>query len=241
MTAPSRLSLKTCYSNAWKSFAKWWIPICLLAGVLMVFQLGPKQLAKVESVKMRQTLDRILSAYEQNDLVQMEEIAIELNEALLAYTEKLMRVVVYVAPIAAVLAVLLICTSLMAVEDRRTKYAPRQIILVSIVHLILAVAKMLLLFIVFPLGLFIYVKLFFVSLLMLDEETSPSDAIKGSWKMTSGHFWPLLGMVGINGIYQFALAPTIVGLIPATGFASTARAAAYSALRESGATSQENV
>lgn len=231
MMNPSRLSLKACYSKAWKSFAKWWLPICLLAGVLMLFQLGPKQLAKVESVKMRQTFDRILSAYEQNDLEEMEEIALELNKTLLAYAEKLIRITLYVAPIAAVLAVLLICTSLMAVKDRRTKYAPRKIILTSVVHLILAFTKMLLLFIVFPLGLFIYVKLFFVSLLMLDEGTSPSDAIKGSWKMTSGHFWPLFGMVAINGTYQLALAPTIIGLIPATGFASTARAAAFSALR----------
>ncbi len=233
-TQQSRFTLKSCYSNAWKAFAKWWIPLCLLAGILMLFELGPRQLAKAESSAMGQTLAQIMTAVEQDDLAQAETLIYELNETMLAYAEKLMVFMLYAAPFVALLAVLLTCTSLMAVKDRRDKYSPGRIIGVSLMHMVLAFAKVLLIFLLLPLGLFIYVKLFFVSLLMLDEGRSPAEAIKGSWRMTDGNFWPLLGMVAINGTLQLAMIPTVIGLVPATGFANTARAAAYSMLRKTG-------
>ncbi len=236
-----RFTLRACYSNAWKAFAKWWLPLCLLAGILMLLQIGPKQLAKVESSAMGQTLAQIVTALEQDTLDQAETLVYELNETMLAYAEKLMVFMLYAAPFVALIAVFLICTSLMAVKDRRTRYSPWRIVLVSLMHMILAFVKVLLLFLLLPLGLFIYVKLFFVSLLMLEKGHSPAEAIKESWHMTDGNFWPLLGMVAINGTFQLAMAPTIIGLVPATGFANTARAAAYSMLHESLATSQANV
>jgi len=229
-----RFTLKACYSTAWKAFAKWWFPLCLLAGILMVLELGPKQLAKAESSAMGQTLAQIMAAVEQEDLDQAEILIYELNVTMLAYAEKLTVFMLYAAPFVALVAVLLICTSLMAVKDRRGKYSPGRIIGVSLMHMVLAFAKVLLLFLLLPLGLFIYVKLFFVSLLMLEEGHSPAKAIKGSWRMTNGNFWPLLGMIAINGTLQFAMVPTIIGLVPATGFANTARAAAYSMLRKAG-------
>jgi len=240
-TQQPRFSLKACYSKAWKAFAKWWIPICLFAGVLMVFQLGSRKLAKAESSAMGQTLAQIVTAVEQDDLDQAEILVYELNETMLAYAKKLMVSMLYAAPFVALVAVLLICTSLMAVKDRRSRYPPKRIINVSLMHMVLAFVKVLLIFLLLPLGLFIYVKLFFVSLLMLEEGHSPAKAITESWHMTDGNFWPLLGMVAINGTFQLAMAPTIIGLVPATGFANTARAAAYSMLHESLATSQANV
>jgi hypothetical protein len=229
--AQPEFSIKACYAKAWKSFAKWWIPICLLAAALMAFQLGPRQLAKAESTAMSQTLTKVLDAFEQNDFDQMEELAIELNEAAMAYAKKLMTVMLYAAPVVTILSILLLCTSMMAVKNQRTRYSPGSVIFVAFVNFIVAFVKVLLIFLFFPLGFYIYIKLFFVSLLMLEEQQRPMEAIRESWKLTAGHFWPLFGMVAINGTLQFAMVPTIIGLIPASGFANTARAAAFTMLR----------
>ena len=232
MIKPNRLSLKACYTQAWKAFAKWWIPICLLAGVLIVFQLGPQQLAKAESSALSQTIEQIVWAFEQNDLEQVETLVIEFEESTWIYAGKVMAFMLYALPFAAILSILLLCISIMAVKNHRTRYPLRRILLIAAVNLVLAVIKMLLLFLFLPLGFFIYIKLYFVSLLMLEEDYSPSKALQESWHMTTGNFGPLFGMVAINGALQLALTPTLVGLVPATGFATTARAAAYSSLHK---------
>ncbi len=231
MMKPPRLSLKTCYTKAWKAFAKWWIPICLIASVLMVFQLGPKQLAKAESSAVGQILEQIVAAFEQNDLDRIEDLVAELNETTWAYAEKVMLFALYALPFAALLSILLLSTSVMAVKNQRTRYPPGRIVVIALVNMVIAFAKLLLIFLLFPLGFFLYIKLYFVTLLMLEEALSPGKAIEKSWKMTSGNFWPLFGMAAINGTLQLAMAPTLIGLVPAIGFANTSRAAAYSILR----------
>jgi hypothetical protein len=162
---------------------------------------------------------------------EVEQRALELVDAYLVYSKKLIRVMLYAAPLVALLTILLLGASVMAVKDQRTNYSPGHIIVVAFMNLVITTFKILFLFLFLPLGLFIYIKLYFVSLLMLEERKGPADAIRDSWKMTSGHFWPLLGMATINGIFQMVMVPTIIGLVPATGFATTARTAAFALLR----------
>ena len=233
MNEANPLSLKPCYSKAWKSFAKWWIPICLVSGGLMVFNLIPKQLAKAESSAVSQSIAEIMAATGQNDPNQVEMLATQLIETMTAYASKLLILSLYAAPFAALLTVLLYCIALMAVKDRRTRYSPKNIAVVTLFQFAIAFVKILLLFLLLPLGVFIYVKLFFVSLLMLEDGKTPAAAIRESWNMTAGNFGPLLGMIAINSTLQMALIPTVLGVIPATGFANTARAAAFSMLRRS--------
>jgi len=57
------------------------------------------------------------------------------------------------------------------------------------------------------------------------------EAIRRSWVMTQGNFWNLLALFIINATCQFMAAPTVIGLIPVTGFVNTARAAAYQMLK----------
>jgi hypothetical protein len=198
----------------------------------MVFQLGPKQLAKAESTAMSKTVVKILTAVENGDVGQLEELAVELNEALMAYARKVVTFMLYAAPVVAIVSILLLCISMMAVKNQRTRYSSGWVAFTAFVNLLLAFAKVLLIFLLFPLGYYIYIKLFFVSILMLEDQRRPMNAIRESWRMTGGHFWPLFGMVVINGTLQFAMVPTIIGLIPASGFSTTARAAAYSMLRK---------
>ena len=224
---PQPLSLRQCYSVAGASFAKWWIPICLLSATLMGVELVPKQLAKVEMAALSQTVHHAVDGFQQGDPAQLEALSLELTEALSAFAQKMLIFSLYAAPFLAILGVLLICTSLMAVKNQRKKYSIRRVVAVAGVHLALALIKVLLIFLLPPVGLFVYVKLSFVSLLMLEKNDAPREAIKQSWAMTRGNVGALFGMVLINGTIQLAMIPTIVGLIPATGFTNTARSAAF--------------
>ena len=231
LPAHPTFSLMACYAKAWKAFAKWWIPICLIAGGLMVFELGPKHLAKAESSAISQSVAKVATAIEQDDWVRVEELAAELNETLLAYAKTVATFTLYATPVVAVLTVVLLCTSIMAVKDRRIRYYPWRILFVACVNVLMAVVKILLLFLFLPLGVYLYIKLYFVSLAMVEDQKNLSAAIRQSWHLSTGHFWPLLGMVTLNSVLQFAMVPTLIGLIPASGFATTSRAAAYAMLR----------
>ena len=231
-TEHSSFNLKTCYSKAWKSFSKWWIPICLLAGILIVFQLGPKQLAKAESSTISQMFTETIAAYEQGNMDEFEQRAVELIEAYQVYSKKLIRFTLYATPIVALLTILLLCASVMAIKDQRASFSPRHIIVVAFMNMIITTFKVLFIILFLPLGIYIYIKLYFVSLFMLEENKDPMTAMRESWKMTDGHFWPLFGMVTINTTLQVAMTPTIIGLVPATGFVITARTAAFSILRK---------
>jgi uncharacterized membrane protein len=240
MNAPQTLSIKSCYSKAWASFAKWWVPICVIAGILMVFQWIPKQLAKTESTAMYESLSNITVAFEQGDYSQLEVLTEQLTVTWKDYARRVLVFSLYATPFALLLTVMLIAISLMAARNQRIKFSVGRLASVSLAHLVFAFVKMLLMFLLLPLGLFVYVKLYFVSLLMLEEGATPVAAAKESWRMTAGNFWPLFGLVALNSLLQLALIPTVIGLIPATGFASTARAAAFTILRGNLATTPPN-
>jgi hypothetical protein len=241
MNAPQTLSIKSCYSKAWTSFAKWWIPICVIAGFLMVFQWIPKQLAKTESTAMHQSLSNISAAFDQGDYSQLEALTEQLTATWMDYTQRVLVFSLYATPFALLLTVLLIATSLMAARNQRIKFSAVRIAIVSLAHLGFALVKILLIFLLFPLGLFVYVKLFFVSLLMLEEGAMPLAAAKESWRMTDGNFWSLFSLAALNSLLQFALLPTVIGLIPATGFVNTARAEAFTILRGNLASTTERI
>ncbi|MCF7817754.1 MAG: hypothetical protein K9M54_07715 [Kiritimatiellales bacterium] len=225
------LSIKACYSKAWKAFAKWWIPICLIAGFLMAFEWIPKQFVTPDSQSLNQRVTEIVETYNQGDMDRLEVMVTELNEDLMAYAKKMVIFSLYIAPFALVFTILLLATSLMAVKNQHIRYAPKRMVVVALTHLVIAFVKVLLIFLILPLGMYVYVKLSFVSLLMLDNEQSPTAAVRESWSMTEGNFWPLFGIVAINGTLQIAMIPTVIGLIPATGISNTARAAAFTMLR----------
>ena len=231
-------SLAACYGRAWKSFAKWWIPLCLVAACLILFELGPKQLAKAQASDMYQSFFQLLNAFVEEDLGRTEQLIVELNDKALAYTKTVATFSLYAMPVVAVLSILLLCASVMAVKDQRIRYSPWHILWVSMLNMIVAFVKIFLLFIFLPLGIYMYVKLYFTSLAMIEERRGLAEAIKRSWRLTDGSFWPLLGIVAINGTLQMAMVPTLIGLVPASGFANTARATAFELLRVGEAAAQ---
>ena len=230
------LSLNTCYSLAWKSFRKWWIPLCLISGFIFVFELVPRLVLLPEMVKLKQTLfenvRQMVSVANSGTLEGFDALILEINEQVLSYSTQLFKWVAILFPFVALLTIVLLMWANMAVKDQRDKNSISRTLYIVVVHVLLAVIKIsAFMFCILP-GFYIYVRLFFVSLILLEEkETGLVEALTKSWVMTRGNFWNLLGLFVINTACQMAAAPTIIGMIPVTGFVNTARAAAYQMLK----------
>jgi uncharacterized membrane protein len=91
---------------------------------------------------------------------------------------------------------------------------------------IFAVVAGLILFII-P-GLFLAVRLMFFGYLVVDKELSATEAIKQSFEMTEGYFWPLLGFVFVVALINIAgILLFLVGLLITLPVTSVATAYLY--------------
>jgi len=225
-------SLKTCYSLSWKSFSKWWIPLCLISSLVLLFEVGPRILLRPETVALKQAALESISIFQTGTFEEMEAHLFEIQTLSLTYTAKLFRVLLAAFPFIALLSMILLTWANAAVKDRRNKNSFWRMLAITGVHLLLAFVKGLAFALFILPGFYLYTRLFFVALIMLEEkDVGMVEAIRRSWLMTRGNFWRLLALICMNGGLQFAAAPTIIGLIPATGFANTARAAAFQMLK----------
>ena len=227
------LSLKECYSLSWKSFSKWWIPLCLISAFILLFEIGPRILLHPETVALEQLLAEAVSVFTTGTLEEMESLIVQIQTASVTYTVKLSKMLLLALPFIALLSMILLTWANAAVKDCRNKNSFRRMLTITGVHLLLAFVKGLAFALFILPGFYLYTRLFFVTLIMLEEkEVGMAEAIQKSWIMTRGSFWNLLALICLNGTLQLAVAPTLIGLIPATGFANTARAAAYQTLKE---------
>ncbi|MFC1451805.1 hypothetical protein ACFLSJ_00500 [Verrucomicrobiota bacterium] len=230
-----KLSLTACYALAWRSFSKWWIPLCLISGIIIVFQIIPRVLVRSDMDDLSTTAREIVTAFSENDLQALEEMSAKM----VAQTGTLMRKLITfgfcVFPFVALFTIALLMYANRAVKDRQEPNRPvSSVVYIALVHVVLAIGKLLaFLFFLFP-GVYLYVRLLFVSLIMLEEKRGAGAAIKQSWQMTRGNFWILFLLVLVNTGIQLLLLPTVIGEIPATGFVNTARAAAFRMILEEG-------
>jgi membrane-anchored glycerophosphoryl diester phosphodiesterase (GDPDase) len=86
---------------------------------------------------------------------------------------------------------------------------------------------------IFLLIVFVYllIRLMFVTYLIVDKDLGFIDAIKGSWQMTAGNFWSLLGLSLLNGLIVFiGILAILLGLFVALPVVMFSQAHAYLAL-----------
>lgn len=230
------LSLQACYARAWKSFSRWWIPLCLISTAILFFEVGPRLMVHDEMKAVTDLSMQAFHAVLDGDLQTLEQVAFDLQEHSVIYAAKLSKWVLVSLPFISLLTIVLLAFANMAVKDRREKRPFIRTVWIAVVHVLVAVVKgFAFLFFVLP-GVYLYVRLLFVSLVMLeDESVGVGAAICKSWQITRGSFWKLLALVCLNTLFQLGAAPTIIGLIPVTGFANTARAASFQMLREESA------
>ncbi len=226
------LSLKKCYSLSWKSFSKWWIPLCLISTFVLLFEIGPRILLHPETAALEEAVSDIITVFKSGTLDELEALLYEAQALVFAYTVKLSKLLLVALPFIALLSMILLTWANAAVKGRRNKNSTGRMLMIAWIHLLLAFVKGLAFaFFILP-GFYLYTRLFFVTLILLEEkEIGMMDAIRKSWTMTIGNFWSLLTLICLNGTFQLVVAPTVIGLIPATGFANTARAAAYQMLK----------
>ncbi len=231
--AAMRLSVIRCYGLAWRAFAKWWIPLCLISGVLFVFNILPQLLTHPEMSNVRATANDVLAAITHGDTLASADAAQRMRGHAYEFARQFAMYSLYFFPLVALLTVILLMCANWAVKDRREKQrSAAALVYITIVHTVLAAVKIAAFALLIVPGVYLYIKLVFVSLVMLEQKKGAGEAMAASWRMTRGNFWPLLLLIVMNVAVQIVASVTIIGLIPATGFANTARAAAFNMLME---------
>ena len=230
-----KINVIRCYALAWKSFSKWWIPLCLISGIIFVFEIIPRIVVRADINELKITARSFLTAVSENDPAKLEEISPKIKAQATRLMRKLARFGLYIFPFIALLTIILLMYANWAVKNRQETRRPLiTLIYIALVHVMLAIGKLLAFFFFFFPGAYLYVKLFFVSLIMLEGRKGAAEAIKISWQMTRGNFWEIFLIVVMNSGIQFLSLPTVIGTIPVTGFANTARAAAFRMIWEEG-------
>ena len=222
------LSVIGCYALAWRSFSKWWIPLCVISGIVVVFQIVPRILVRADVNELKTTTRSFVTAVFKNDQAELEKISPRVAAQTGVLMRKFATYGLCLFPVVALLTIILLMYANWAVKNRREKRKPLPtLVYIAFVHVMLAIAKLLAFFFFFLPGAYLYIKLLFVSLVMLEEKKGARAAIRISWQMTTGNFWQLFLLVLMNTGMQLLALPTIIGEIPVTGFANTARAAAF--------------
>ncbi len=216
------------YKLAWRSFKKWWIPICLVSLIIFIFEIIPRITVSSEFNNLKATVEKLIHAILQNDNEQIKLLTLETQYKLRLMLNKLFKFSAIVFPFIAMATVILLMIANWATQDKKKpSKSILSLIYIACIHILLAFIK-LFAFLLFILpGVYIYVKLLFVSLLMLEEDMNAWGAVKKSWIMTNGYFIDLFLLIAFNSILQFILLFSIIGVIPATGFVNTARASAF--------------
>ena len=130
-----------------------------------------------------------MTAFLENDRDKLEEISPKVTAQTGTLMRKLTGLGLYAFPLIAFFTVILLMYANWAVKDsQETKRLFPALVYIAFVHVMLAVGKLLAFFFFFLPGVYLYIKLLFVSLIMLEEKKGARAAIKISWQMTTGNF-----------------------------------------------------
>lgn len=231
MAAQPRISPVACYRVGWRSFSKWWIPICLISGVIFVFNILPRLLITDEVELITRSLRMLLTGMADANTIQMERSVDQMMQQLSELCFDLARYSGLAMPFIAVFTALLLIVANFAVKDRRDKQGVFYTLYIAGVNVVLAVVRVVPFFLFVVPGIYVYVRLFFVSLVMIEGRTGAWEAVRTSWRLTGGrNFWPLTILLLMNVGVNAVAGVTVIGLIPSVGFTNTARAAAFQQL-----------
>ena len=166
-----KINLIQCYQNAWTGFKKGWIILCLISGLIVAFELIPRLTVSSEWKELKTSTLTLLKAMNDGDMIKVEELTtgIQLQTARLMHN--LFKWLIYLFPVVAVLTILLLMQANKAVKSGENKARPFQkLLFIALVHVILAILKLAAFLLLIIPGVYLYVKLLFVSLIMLKED-----------------------------------------------------------------------
>ncbi len=142
MGRPKQLDIMACYQLAWKSFAKWWIPLCLISAGILVFKLGPK-LATGGSMGMLNDGVACCVAIMRGDQRTAEDLSYKLRQDTKTFVRKFIRYSGMAMPFVFVLWSVLLLFANRAVKDSKKKQSILRILSVAVWRLMLAILKLL--------------------------------------------------------------------------------------------------
>ena len=119
-----KLSVIDCYTLAWRSFSKWWIPLCLISGIVVIFQIIPRILVHDEVRELGTSASSFIKAFSENDRDRLEEISQKAAAQTGALVRKLTILALYVFPLVCLFTVILLMYANWAVKNSKDTKRP---------------------------------------------------------------------------------------------------------------------
>jgi hypothetical protein len=246
------LDLETCFREAWRGFKAWWIPLCLVAAVIVVVT-SDKLVTRVLKKELT-ALQPYANAGKQyaNDMLRDSTRWYEHSDRLLqtcsdvsaspttqaaiaSLKRKIFGILIVLAALIAILHVAMVIMAKASVTSRKERTLRRDFkrtVLLSISYTVMAVFKILPFCCCILPGLYIYTKLYFSDFIITEASANPFRAMAQSWRMTEGNFWRIFLLLLVTLVTHGASLLTMgLAEIPGRPFEYTLRAAAYRQLK----------
>lgn len=241
-----KVSIAAAFKEAWKGFKGWWIPLCIASSILLFSQswLPKYAMKKIPELKVFEEynkewrkyhylLDHKCPPLEAQDYFfsQIKRISSKAStkQAFTGLTIKMTILFGVVLLLFSILNVVIILMSKFSVSDKKEsiKENAKKPVTLTPSYLLLTIIKLAAFaFFIIP-GIYLYIKLYFTGFIITEESANPFTAMKKSWQLTNGIFWPTFLIFVITLIIDLISALTIIGFIPGTSFKYTLRAALY--------------
>jgi hypothetical protein len=252
----SALDIGACFREAWRGFKGWWIPLCLVATILVALNsvwavrwffreelpaLQPYQQAwrtyvvevlsdPLDTASVFAAADRMLLRVA--DITDQPET----QAALRQMRRKIMRLFAALFIIVSALHVLMVIMAKASVhtpQERTLRRDTRRTLLLTLSYAVMALAKILPFCCCILPGLYVYTKLYFSDFIITETSANPLRAMAQSWRMTEGNFWRIFLLLLVTLTTHVASLLTMgLAEIPGRPFEYTLRAAAYRQLRQ---------
>lgn len=243
---PVEVSVAEAFKGAWRGFKGWWIPLCVVSSILLFSQSWLPELI-IKNFSEFKIVDKYIAEYDDLNKKMdsganpvsavssfMKNIS-ELNKQpetieqikVLAYKILLLFLILLV--LISILNVIIILLSKFSVSDKKESLkenAGKPFTLIPS-YLLLTIIKIIPFFFFIIPGFYIYVKLYFTGFIITEESANPFTAMKKSWELTDGIFWPTLSLFLITLAIDIMSMITVIGFIPGTSFKYTLRASLY--------------
>jgi len=244
------LDLKMCFAEAWRGFKGWWIPLCIVAALVVVLSqtwllvrlLGPEwhtvasQYQSACSSLAAQVV-RGEDPIEANDAFMREMASLFSQPAPQRLLLKVLWFAVALALAICILHVVMVLMSKASVQVRKEDITLKQDLPRSAVftlsYIVLAFIKMVLIICccVLP-GLYLYMRLYFTDFIITDASPNPFTACAESWRLTRGNQLKIMLLFAVTLLTHVMSILTMgIAEIPGRPFEYTLRAAAYRQLK----------
>ena len=114
-----KFNVISCYALAWRSFSKWWIPLCLISGTIVALEIVPRVLVRADVNEFMAVVHTIVDSITQSDLGQLENALLKAQAQMFQLIRKVAVLGLYIFPFVALLTVILLMYANWAVKNRQ--------------------------------------------------------------------------------------------------------------------------